>query len=105
MQHAERAVVDLPLPLRNFAATRRVLLVVLAASILFPLACLVGYGYLDYQRRIAESDDIIDRLARVTEEQAVKVLDLNQQMASRIVPKKDEAGGTAPDVTRTTRPR
>ena len=27
------------------------------------------------------------------------------QMASRIVPKKDEAGGTAPDVTRTTRPR
>ncbi|SIO58808.1 hybrid sensor histidine kinase/response regulator [Paraburkholderia phenazinium] len=85
MQHAERAVVDLPLPLRNFAATRRILLVVLAASILFPLACLVGYGYLDYQRRIADSDDMIDRLARVTDEQAVKVLDLNQQISARIL--------------------
>jgi signal transduction histidine kinase/CheY-like chemotaxis protein len=85
VQHAERAVVDLPLPLRNFAATRRILLVVLAASILFPLACLVGYGYLDYQRRIADSDDMIDRLARVTDEQAVKVLDLNQQISARIL--------------------
>ena len=85
MQHAERAVVDLPLPLRNFAATRRILLVVLAASILFPLACLVGYGYLDYQRRVADSGDIIDRLARVSEEQAVKVLDLNQQISARIL--------------------
>ncbi|WP_144153445.1 hybrid sensor histidine kinase/response regulator [Paraburkholderia sp. BCC1885] len=85
MQHAERAVVDLPLPLRNFAATRRILLVVLAASILFPLGCLVGYGYLDYQRRIADADDMIDRLARVTEEQAVKVLDLNQQISARIL--------------------
>ena len=85
MQHAERAVVDLPLPLRNFAATRCILLVVLAASILFPLACLVGYGYLDYQRRIADSDDMIDRLARVSDEQAVKVLDLNQQISARIL--------------------
>nr|WP_222858278.1 ATP-binding protein [Paraburkholderia phenoliruptrix] len=73
------------MPSRNFTATRRVLLVVLAVSILFPLACLAGYGYFDYQRRIADSNDMIDRLVRVTEEQAVKVLDLNQQMASRIV--------------------
>jgi signal transduction histidine kinase/CheY-like chemotaxis protein len=85
VQRAERVAVDVPMPLRNFAATRRVLLIVLAVSIVFPLACLAGYGYFDYQRRIADSNDIIDRLARVTEEQAVKVLDLNQQMASRIV--------------------
>ena len=85
MQHAERAVVDLPLPLRNFAATRRILLVVLVASILFPLACLAGYGYFDYQRRVADSDNMIDRLARVTDEQAVKVLDLNQQIIARIL--------------------
>lgn len=85
MQRAERVAVDFPMPSRNFAATRRMLLIVLAVSILFPLACLVGYGYFDYQRRIADSNDMIDRLARVTEEQAVKVLDLNQQMASRIV--------------------
>jgi len=85
VQHAERAVVDLPLPLRNFAATRRILLVVFVASILFPLACLAGYGYFDYQRRIADSDNMIDRLARVTDEQAVKVLDLNQQIIARIL--------------------
>jgi hypothetical protein len=42
----------LPLPLRNFAATRRMLLVVLAASILFPVVFLLGYGYYDYQRRM-----------------------------------------------------
>ncbi len=85
MQRAERVAVDFPMPSRNFAATRRMLLIVLAVSILFPLACLAGYGYFDYQRRIADSNDMIDRLARVAEEQAVKVLDLNQQMASRIV--------------------
>ncbi len=85
MQRAERVAVDFPMPSRNFAATRRMLLIVLAVSIVFPLVCLAGYGYFDYQRRIADSNDMIDRLARVTEEQAVKVMDLNQQMASRIV--------------------
>ncbi|NYH16880.1 hybrid sensor histidine kinase/response regulator [Paraburkholderia bryophila] len=85
VQRAERVAVDFPMPSRNFAATRRMLLIVLAVSIVFPLACLAGYGYFDYQRRIADSNDMIDRLARVTEEQAVKVMDLNQQMASRII--------------------
>jgi signal transduction histidine kinase/CheY-like chemotaxis protein len=85
VQHAERAAADFPLPLRNFAATRRVLLVVLLVSIVFPLACLGGYGYLDYQRRVADSDNMIDRLTRVAEEQAVKVLDLNQQISARIL--------------------
>ncbi|HEX7913628.1 MAG TPA: ATP-binding protein [Paraburkholderia sp.] len=85
VQRAERVTVDFPMPSRNFAATRRMLLTVLAVSIVFPLVCLAGYGYLDYQRRIADSNDMIDRLARVTEEQAVKVLDLDQQMSSRIV--------------------
>jgi signal transduction histidine kinase len=85
VQRVERVAVDFPMPSRNFAATRRMLLIVLAVSIVFPLACLAGYGYFDYQRRIADSNDMIDRLARVTEEQAVKVMDLNRQMASRIV--------------------
>ncbi|ACD19643.1 hybrid sensor histidine kinase/response regulator [Paraburkholderia phytofirmans] len=85
MQRAERAAVDFPMPSRNFAATRRMLLIVLAVSIAFPLICLAAYGYFDYQRRIADSNDMIDRLARVAEEQAVKVMDLNQQMSSRIV--------------------
>src|ERR1700761_4952280 len=85
VQRAERVAVDFPMPTRNFAATRRMLLIVLVVSIAFPLACLAGYGYFDYQRRIADSNDMIDRLARVAEEQAVKVLDLNQQIASRVI--------------------
>ncbi|WP_178392245.1 ATP-binding protein [Burkholderia sp. SRS-W-2-2016] len=85
MQRAERVAVDLPMPSRNFAATRRMLLIVLVVSIVFPLACLAGYGYFDYQRRIADANNMIDRLARVADEQAVKVLDLNRQMASRII--------------------
>lgn len=85
MHRAERIAVDLPMPSRNFVATRRMLLMVLAVSILFPLACLAGYGYFDYQRRIADANDIIDRLSRVAHEQAVKVLDLNRQMGSRII--------------------
>ena len=85
VQRAERVSVDVPMPSRNFAATRRMLLIVLAVSIAFPLACLAGYGYFDYQRRIADANDMIDRIARVAEEQAVKVLDLNRQMASRVI--------------------
>jgi signal transduction histidine kinase/CheY-like chemotaxis protein len=82
---SDSAALDLPLPLRSFAATRRILLIVLAASILFPVAFLVGYGYYDYQRRLADANDIADRIARVADEQAVKVLDLNREMSTRIV--------------------
>ncbi len=79
------ASLDLPLPSRNFDATRRVLQIVLAASILIPLLCLLGYGYYDYQRRIADADDVIDRLARVAQEHALKVFDLDNEMVARIV--------------------
>lgn len=85
MHSSDSAALDLPLPLRNFAATRRMLLVVLAASILFPIVFLLGYGYYDYQRRMIESNDIADRVARVADEQAVKVLDLNREISTRIV--------------------
>jgi signal transduction histidine kinase/CheY-like chemotaxis protein len=90
---SDSTALDLPLPLRNFAATRRILLIVLAASILFPVAFLLGYGYYDYQRRMADADDIADRIARVAEEQAVKVLDLNSEISTRIV----EMLGTSDD--------
>ncbi len=93
MHPSDSTALDLPLPLRNFAATRRILLIVLAASILFPVAFLLGYGYYDYQRRMADADDIADRIARVAEEQAVKVLDLNSEISTRIV----EMLGTSDD--------
>src|SRR4051812_44857999 len=82
VQRAERVAVDFPMPSRNFAATRRMLLIVLAVSIVFPLVCLGGYGYFDYQRRIADSNDVIDRLVRVAQEKAGKGADPQQAMGA-----------------------
>jgi signal transduction histidine kinase/ActR/RegA family two-component response regulator len=85
LHSADSAALDLPLPSRNFAATRRLLLIVLAASVILPVAFLGGYGYYDYERRVSDATDIADRVARVADEQAVKVLDLNHEMSGRIV--------------------
>ncbi|SOE59083.1 Signal transduction histidine kinase [Caballeronia arationis] len=85
MNPTETATFDLPLPSRNFAETRRVLLIVLIGSILIPLACLTAYGYYDYQRRLANADELVERVVRVANEHAVKVMDLNQQLQTRIV--------------------
>ncbi|WP_250453267.1 ATP-binding protein [Caballeronia sp. ATUFL_M2_KS44] len=85
MNPIENGTLDLPLPSRNFALTRRVLLLVLAASVLVPLACLCIYGYYDFQRRFADAEELTERLARVANEHALKVLDLNQQLETRVV--------------------
>nr|WP_229012928.1 ATP-binding protein [Paraburkholderia gardini] len=85
LRPTESSALDLPLPSRNFATTRRILLVVLAAAVLIPLVCLIGYGYYDYQRRVIDANDVTDRLVRVAQEHALKVLDLNHEMATRIV--------------------
>ncbi|SAL76477.1 periplasmic sensor hybrid histidine kinase [Caballeronia terrestris] len=81
----DSSALDIPVPPRDFGATRRLLIIVLVASIVTPLFFIVGYGYFGYRSRIAESSEVIDRLARVAEEQAVKVLDLNREMSSRLV--------------------
>jgi signal transduction histidine kinase len=85
LNSSETATLDLLLPARNFAQTRRVLWFVLAASILIPLACLSIYGYYDFQRRYADAQELTERLTRVADEHALKVLDLNQQLEARIV--------------------
>ncbi len=91
MRSHEPTALDLPLPSRNFSATRRILFVVLAAAVLIPLVCLIGYGYYDFQRRTADANDVIDRLVRVAQEHALKVLDLNNEMATRIVDLLDDS--------------
>ncbi|WP_175941281.1 hybrid sensor histidine kinase/response regulator [Caballeronia sp. BCC1704] len=92
MNPTETGSFDLPLPSRNFSLTRRVLLLVLAASVAVPLACLAIYGYYDYQRRFAEAGDLTERLARVANEHALKVLDLNQQLETRVVDMLGDSG-------------
>lgn len=77
--------VDFQLPTRNFRATRRVLKIVLAISIAIPLICLAVYAYLDHERRFDDANDITDRLARVSEEQAAKVFDLNSVVQASVV--------------------
>ncbi|CAL8473625.1 ATP-binding protein [Caballeronia sp. S22] len=72
-------------PARDFGTTRRVLVALLLASVVLPGICVGLYAYFDYQRRQADALDAVDRLARVAEENAVKVLDLNREMSSRIV--------------------
>jgi len=81
----DRSALEIPVPPRDFGTTRRLLIVVLLASIVTPLLFVIVYGYVDYEGRLADSSEVIDRLARVAEEQAVKVLDLNREMSSRIV--------------------
>ncbi|OUL83299.1 hybrid sensor histidine kinase/response regulator [Paraburkholderia hospita] len=73
-----------PLPTRNFLATRRRLVFLLALSVLVPVVCLSGYGYYDYQRRYSDAVAISERAARVAEEQALKVMDLNTELVSRV---------------------
>ncbi|MDE1179244.1 hybrid sensor histidine kinase/response regulator [Paraburkholderia sp.] len=85
MRYPDNLELGLPLPSRNFQLTRRILRIVLIASILFPAGSLCVYEYFDYQSRLADANEAIDRLDRVAEEHAVKVLDLNQQMSARII--------------------
>ncbi|WP_250510149.1 hybrid sensor histidine kinase/response regulator [Caballeronia sp. GACF4] len=85
MNSTETATFDLPLPTRNFALTRRVLMLVLAGSVVIPLVCLSIYGYYDYERRFSDAEELTERLSRVANEHAIKVVDLNQQLETRIV--------------------
>ena len=84
MNLPDAPTLDLPPPY-DFAAMRRALRMLLAISLIVPLIGLSGYGYYDYQRRLTDSRDVIDRLARVADEQAVKVLDLNREMSERVL--------------------
>ena len=85
LDSTETATLDLPLPARNFASMRGMLLLVLTASVLIPLACLCIYGYYDHERRFADARELTERLTRVADEHALKVVDLNQQLETRIV--------------------
>lgn len=79
------------LPKRNFAALRRVLLILLVASTVVPAVCFIGYAYFDHQRRFVDADESLDRLARIAQEQALKVFDLNTAMVSRVASLLDDS--------------
>ncbi|MBN3753634.1 response regulator [Paraburkholderia sp. Tr-20389] len=72
------------LPSRNFARTRRVLLFMLVVTVIVPIAGLAGYGYYNYQQRYNDAVESSERMSRVGEEQALKVMDLNAELVSRV---------------------
>ncbi|WP_174365043.1 ATP-binding protein, partial [uncultured Caballeronia sp.] len=76
---------DFQLPIRNFRTTRRALQIILAVSVVVPLAFLASFTYFDHERRFDDAKDTTDRLARVAEEQAIKVFDLNRVIQAQVV--------------------
>jgi signal transduction histidine kinase/CheY-like chemotaxis protein len=82
---SDTSALDIPVPPRDFGATRRMLIVAFVASIVTPLLFLAAYGYFGYQGRFADSSEGIDRLSRVAEEQAVKVLDVAIEMSRPVM--------------------
>ncbi|MBN3765248.1 hybrid sensor histidine kinase/response regulator [Burkholderia sp. Ac-20365] len=72
------------LPSRNFARARKVLLFILAVTVAVPLGCLAGYGYYTYKQRYNNAVEASERMSRVAQEQALKVMDLNTELVSRV---------------------
>ncbi|WP_061125702.1 hybrid sensor histidine kinase/response regulator [Caballeronia catudaia] len=82
---SENSALDVPVPPRDFGSTRRMLIAAFVASVVTPVLFLAAYGYFGYQTRVSDSSEGIDRLARVAEEHAVKVLDVTQEMSLRVL--------------------
>jgi signal transduction histidine kinase/ActR/RegA family two-component response regulator len=72
-------------PERNFAAQRMTLHALLIAAIVLPLIYVAVTGWTDYHARTAAAADTVARNARVAEEHALKVFDLNVTLNERIV--------------------
>jgi signal transduction histidine kinase/ActR/RegA family two-component response regulator len=72
-------------PERNFAAQRMTLHALLIAAIVLPLIYVAVTAWTDYHARKAAASDTVARNARVAEEHALKVFDLNVTLNERIV--------------------
>jgi hypothetical protein len=81
----ESSALDIPVPPRDFGSTRRMLIAAFVASIVTPLLFLGVYGLLGYKKRVSDSSEGIDRLSRVAEEQAGKVLDVTSEMSLSVM--------------------
>ncbi|MEI6000102.1 response regulator [Paraburkholderia bengalensis] len=84
VQFDDKALPENRLPFRNFARTRKVLFLMLAATVVLAVGCLTGYGYYTYQQRYGNAVDASERMSRVAQEQALKVMDLNAEIVSRV---------------------
>lgn len=79
---------DSPLPAvpeRNFAAQRMTLYALLVAAIVLPCVYVAVIAWTSYHERVANASELVARTARVAEEHALKVFDLNVTLNARIV--------------------
>lgn len=72
-------------PSRELWKIRRALNVVLILTILLPLGYLAVYGRMDLHRRQVQANESIDRLARVAQEHALKIVDMNAELQARVL--------------------
>ena len=71
-------------PERNFAAQRLTLYALLIAAIVLPCIYVAVTSYDDFHARVAAATDLTTRNARVAEEHALKVFDMNVMLNERV---------------------
>ncbi|WP_158601853.1 hybrid sensor histidine kinase/response regulator [Pararobbsia silviterrae] len=89
---------DYAAPTRDVGKIRRALRVVLVLIVVLPLAYLAIYGRVDLHRRQVQANESIDRIARVAQEHAIKVVDMDAELQSRVID--GLSARTAADISR-----
>ncbi|SAL75828.1 periplasmic sensor hybrid histidine kinase [Caballeronia peredens] len=82
-------------PERNFAAQRMTLYALLVAAIVLPCVYVAVTAWTDYHARVADASELVARNARVAEEHALKVFDLNVTLNERIIDLLDDLDAAA----------
>jgi len=72
-------------PDRNFAGTRLAFIVLLIAAVLLPIVYVSVAAIVDLGNRKREASYATSRVARIAEEHAIKVFDLNQGLDERVI--------------------
>jgi signal transduction histidine kinase len=81
------------LPTPDFQGMRRVLRLALAAAIVFPLVFILVSAYWNFKDRVTSAGDIALRSARIAEEHALKLFDIDAALTARL----SDALGTRDD--------
>ncbi|BAN24733.1 hybrid sensor histidine kinase/response regulator [Caballeronia insecticola] len=82
-------------PERNFAAQRMTLYALLVAAVVLPCVYVAVTAWTDYHTRVADASELVARNARVAEEHALKVFDLNVTLNERIIDLLDDLDAAA----------
>lgn len=72
-------------PMRDFATLRRALVVLLIATVVLPAGFLLYYGLTSWHKALDDASGFATRSSRITEEQALKVFELNEVIRDRVL--------------------